>query len=87
MRAGLALFDSTVAPLLKKNCVSCHGGEEVNGDLDFATRAGLLKGGSHGKTVIPGDGANSFMYRVTARLEEPFMPSEGDPIQPELVEA
>lgn len=87
MREGLALFDSTIAPLLKENCVNCHGGQNVKGDLDFATRAGLLKGGSHGQTIIPGDGAGSFMYQVTARLEEPFMPSKGDPLGPKQVEA
>ena len=87
MREGLALFDSTIAPLLKENCVNCHGGQNVKGDLDFATRAGLLKGGSHGQTIIPGDGAGSFMYQVTARLEEPFMPSKGDRLGPKQVEA
>ncbi len=87
MREGLALFDSTIAPLLKEHCVNCHGGEKVKGDLDFATRAGLLKGGSHGQTIILGDGAGSFMYQVTARLEEPFMPPKGDPLGPEKLEA
>ncbi len=37
--------------------------------------------------MIPGDGAKSLMYLVTARRKEPFMPLDEAPIKPELVEA
>lgn len=87
MREGLELFDTTVASILKDSCVECHGGKKVKGDLDLATRAGLLKGGSQGPTVILGHGADSFLYKVTARIEEPFMPDRGDPLRTDQVEA
>ncbi|MDP6447968.1 MAG: DUF1592 domain-containing protein, partial [Pirellulaceae bacterium] len=38
-------FDEFLKPLITKNCTRCHGGDEINGDVDLkqiATRAQLL---------------------------------------------
>ena len=42
---------------------------------------GIMAGGSSGETAIPEDSANSLLYLLTARLEEPHMPPRGDKIE------
>jgi len=47
------------------------------GNLDLRNREGALKGGQHGPAIIPGDAANSRLYRhVTGQLK-PQMPMGG----------
>ena len=29
-------FEESILPILKSNCVQCHGGEKVNGEVDFS---------------------------------------------------
>ena len=82
MAKGLALFKSDVRALLKKHCVKCHGGDKIRGDLDLTTRAGLLKGGEEGPSVIPGKADESFLMTVLRHEEEPFMPAKADKLSP-----
>lgn len=76
MAAGLALFRESIAPLLKENCVKCHGGGKTRGGLDLTTREALLKGGEDGQVVVPGNARGSLLYRLVAHLDEPHMPSK-----------
>lgn len=78
--AGLEMFDRDVKELLKKHCVACHGGEKTRGDLDLATREGLLKGGGSGKAVVPFKAADSLLVKLITHAEQPAMPDE----QPKL---
>ena len=48
---ALAFFDKQVRPILEKRCIKCHGGEKVEGKLNFATRDLMLKGGASGKII------------------------------------
>ena len=82
MVKGLALFKSDVRVLLKQHCVKCHGGDKIRGDLDLSTRAGLLKGGEEGPTIIPGKADESFLMTVLRHEEEPFMPAKADKLSP-----
>ena len=74
MERGLKLFESDVAPLLKKNCVGCHGGEKTKGDFDLATREGLLHGGKEGEAVKPFDAKESWMMKLIRHEDDPAMP-------------
>lgn len=48
----LAFFERDVAPILKANCISCHGGEKkIQGGLRLTSRESLLKGGESGPAV------------------------------------
>jgi mono/diheme cytochrome c family protein len=59
-------FESKVRPILANNCYSCHtDGAAANLHLD--TRAGILKGGSSGPALVPGDPAHSLM--ITAVMQ------------------
>lgn len=49
----LQFFEREVAPILKANCVSCHGGEKkVQSGLFLTSREGVLKGGENGPGVV-----------------------------------
>jgi len=48
---AIAFFEKEVRPILEKRCVKCHGGEKVEGKLNFASRATLLKGGVSGAAI------------------------------------
>jgi mono/diheme cytochrome c family protein len=59
--------------ILQARCVVCHGNDKESG-LDLRTREGLLKGGSRGAAIKPGDADESLLYRFVAGEEKPRMP-------------
>lgn len=87
MQQGMKLFDEVVEAALRESCIDCHGGDDVNGDLDFATRAGLIKGGSLGPAVVPGKRDESLLYKVIMHSAEPAMPPDDDQLEDSVREA
>src|SRR5215470_18616757 len=59
--------------ILQTRCVVCHGKDKESG-LDLRTREGLLKGGSRGPAIKPGNAEESLLYRFVAGEEKPRMP-------------
>jgi hypothetical protein len=59
--------------IMQTRCVVCHGKDKESG-LDLRTREGLLKGGSRGAAIKPGDADESLLYRFVAGEEKPRMP-------------
>src|SRR5262245_54727054 len=59
--------------ILQTRCIVCHGKDKESG-LDLRTREGLLKGGSRGAAIKPGDADESLLYRFVAGEEKPRMP-------------
>ncbi|HEY8461874.1 MAG TPA: c-type cytochrome domain-containing protein, partial [Blastocatellia bacterium] len=59
--------------ILRARCVACHG-KDKESDLDLRSREGLLKGGSRGAAIKPGDADESLLYRFVAGEEKPRMP-------------
>lgn len=70
------LFALKVRPLLQEKCFACHGRdpENMEGNFDLTSRAGLLKGGDSFGTevVIPGKAAESHMYSMVTRTDADF---------------
>ena len=85
MAKGLTLFKSDVRALLMQHCVKCHGGDKIRGDLDLTTRAGLLKGGEEGPSIIPSKADESFLMMVLRHEEDPFMPAKADKLSSEAL--
>ena len=56
---GRVDFALDVLPVLKAHCYQCHSADKKQGDLSLDTRAGMLKGGLSGATVIVGKSAAS----------------------------
>lgn len=80
---GEQLFALKVRPLLAEKCFVCHGKdpEEVGGELNLLSRAGMLKGSETSKSVlVPGKSDQSLLYIATtwkdAAYEMP--PKEND---------
>jgi len=68
-------YDEDVVAIFKQHCTNCHGNDKQKSDLNLATFAALQKGGSSGAVVVPGDPGKSRVYKLSAHLEEPKMPS------------
>lgn len=75
-------YQSEVVPILKKYCVSCHNGEDREGELSLESFREMLKGGEHGAVLMPGDSKNSRLIRVLTGLSKPAMPPRRSPAPP-----
>lgn len=73
---GLEVFRSDVRKTLKDKCISCHGGDAIEGKLDLATQEGLLKGGERGPAAVIGRGEKSLLTRLIKHQQEPRMPKD-----------
>jgi hypothetical protein len=75
-RAQAVSFTRDIQPILQQSCWHCHGALRTSG-LDLRTRDTASRGGDGGVVVVPGDAAQSRLYRRVAGLEQPSMPFEG----------
>ena len=80
-------FANDVEPILERSCRSCHGDTAPMGRLDLSSRDSLLRGGSRGADLVPGDAEGSRLYRRVAGLEQPAMPAKGTPLTAKEVAA
>ena len=79
-------FEEHVAGILKQHCLQCHGEGKQESGLNFASYAGVLKGGSGGEVVVAGRSTVSRLVEViTAEEEGERMPPDNDPVPPEQV--
>jgi WD40 repeat protein/mono/diheme cytochrome c family protein len=67
-------FHAHVLPILKRKCLSCHGGEEPKGELNAETYASFRQGGKRGATVVPGKPAESLVFQLLSGVAKPPMP-------------
>jgi Planctomycete cytochrome C len=72
--AGALLFQQQIQPVLEKQCVMCHGGQLRKGGLDLSSREALLRGGTSGPAIEPGNAKASLLYKLMAHEQEPAMP-------------
>ncbi len=80
------LYDKDVEPILVNKCIFCHSGNLKEGNLDLNSYEGLVKGGKHGTSIVPGNGEKSTLYKSCGRIEKPLMPpprSDNEPVTPE----
>lgn len=77
-QAGPVNFSRDIFPLLEANCLSCHGADLKLAKLDLRTRESALAGGAHGPAIVPGNAAESRLFRRISGAELPAMPMEGE---------
>jgi hypothetical protein len=71
------VFEQRIRPILRDNCLKCHGGERTRNGLDLSTREGLLRGGDHGPAVVPGEPERSLLIRAIRHEGDYPMPPKG----------
>ncbi|MBP3955566.1 DUF1553 domain-containing protein [Gemmata sp. G18] len=64
-------FEKKIRPVLVKHCYSCHSAEakKVKGELRLDTREAVLKGGSSGPLLVPGDPAKSLLIQAVRHAD------------------
>ena len=64
-------FDTRIAALLTRRCLSCHSGSEPKGDLNLSRSQTAFAGGESGKAIIPGRVEESLLWERVAADEMP----------------
>ena len=67
-------FAAEVAPIFRANCLACHNEDDPGGDLSLESPESILRGGTHGPAIVPGDGNASRLLRSAAHRAKPAMP-------------
>ncbi|MDE0103813.1 MAG: PSD1 and planctomycete cytochrome C domain-containing protein [Bryobacterales bacterium] len=74
-------FARDIQPIFEERCYGCHGEQMQQGELRLDSRDSVFRGGGSGvAAVVPGNSANSLLYRYVAGLGETRMP----PVEPFL---
>ncbi len=68
--AQLEFFEQRIRPMLANECYECHGAQKQKGKLRLDSREALLKGGSSGPALVPGDAKKSLLIQ-SIRHEDP----------------
>lgn len=67
-------FQKEILPILRRNCLACHGGTKAEGELVLESPATIRKGGSQGPAVVPGKSGESLLLQLASWQKESFMP-------------
>ena len=76
----VAFYTEKVAPVLKVNCLKCHGNDpkKLRGEFDLRTRAAVLKGGETGPAAVPGKPKDSLLIQAINHAKDGYaMPPDG----------
>lgn len=76
-----SFYAKQINPIFDANCVSCHGQSKTSGGLRLETYDALMRGGTDGAVIVPGDPEKSLLLK---RITLPdghklLMPAEGKP--------
>ncbi len=72
-------FETKIRPVLAANCLACHGPAAVSG-LRLDSREALLKGGTRGPAVVPGQPQKSLLIKAVLHQDGIQMP-QGKPLK------
>ncbi|HJP82814.1 MAG TPA: PSD1 and planctomycete cytochrome C domain-containing protein [Fimbriimonadaceae bacterium] len=68
-------YERDVAPIMKAHCVTCHGAENPDANLNLSTLSGIRKGGIGGPTLVSGKSQGSLIIeRMKGHGGKPRMP-------------
>ncbi len=77
-------YEKDVEPVLVKKCFYCHSGNVKEAKLDMGSYEGLMKGGRHGRPIVPGKADESLLYEAAGKTKRPYMPPKSEqPLTPE----
>jgi len=77
--ASADIYLDVVQPALDRRCSSCHNNSKTSGGLSIASYEALMKGGSKGPVISPGNPSTSDLFRRVNLTPErsDFMPTKG----------
>lgn len=81
---GIAFFEKNIRPVLVEKCYNCHSLAEgkSKGGLYVDSKAGLLKGGDSGPSVVPGDPDKSLLIQAIRYTHKDIqMPPKGKKLE------
>lgn len=64
-------YEREIAPLLKRQCVKCHGPAKREGKLDLSLGGAIMRGGKQGAVLVPHDIDASLLWQRVAADEMP----------------
>jgi cytochrome c553 len=80
-------FETKVRPVLANTCYSCHASTAMGG-LRLDSRDAMLKGGSHGAAIVPGDPEKSLLIGAIKQTDEKLkMPMGSGKLKDSEIEA
>ena len=71
VQAQFTRFDEDIRPILTKRCVSCHGEDDPEGDLDLRSLESLVRGSKSGPVIVEGFSDKSVLIRKVASRQMP----------------
>ncbi|MCI0621059.1 MAG: hypothetical protein L0387_05195 [Acidobacteria bacterium] len=71
-------FSKQVAPIFQAKCVTCHSKTANMGGFVLSDFESLMKGGSHGTAIIPGNSKDSRLLQMVEGTVQPRMPMSGE---------
>lgn len=60
-------FETKIRPVLLRTCFQCHGEVKAGGGLRIDSREALMRGGESGPAIIPGNAAESLVFKAIKR--------------------
>ena len=84
--ASTPSYNTDIAPILQKNCLSCHSSAIHKSDLILESYTSMLKGGKHGQPIVPHDAKSSLMVQMLEGDIDPQMPADADPLSASEIE-
>jgi hypothetical protein len=75
--AQVEFFEAKVRPVLVAHCLECHGPAKQKGGLRLDSAGAMMKGGSGGPAVVPGDSENSPLVEAIGHEGDVRMPPKG----------
>jgi Planctomycete cytochrome C/Leucine rich repeat len=77
--ASADIYLDVVQPALDRRCLSCHNNSKTSGGLSVASYEALVKGGSKGPVINPGNPSASDLFRRVNLTPDrsDFMPTKG----------
>ncbi|MFN7922972.1 MAG: PSD1 and planctomycete cytochrome C domain-containing protein [Bryobacteraceae bacterium] len=80
--AAADLFREQIEPILRRDCLGCHGVAQTLSQLDLRTRDSTLRGGTRGPALVPGNAAASLLFQAIEAKGALKMPPGDKRLQP-----
>ena len=78
-------YAADVYPILQSRCLTCHGGERIEGELVMLSYAELMAGSENGAVILPGDAEGSPLYELASTGKMPKRGANLNTVQLETI--